>query len=149
MRGAAGAGVARVPLRRGEYSGHEDFELGDGGGPLTEKLIGLVLAGMKTATCTLLIEFTDEGRDPPAIGSRWALIDGAGRERGVVETTEIRVVPLAQVDDEFARDEGEGDADAREWRAGHERFWRAHVPHADVADDTLVVCERFRLIARY
>jgi uncharacterized protein YhfF len=31
------------------------------------------------------------------------------------------------------------------WRATHERFWSEH----DIKDDTLVVCERFRLVERY
>ncbi|HVP03309.1 MAG TPA: ASCH domain-containing protein [Solirubrobacteraceae bacterium] len=138
-----------APLRRGEHSGYEDFELGDGGGPLTEKLIALVLDGTKTATCSLLAEFVDEGREVPAVGSRWALIDGAGRERGVVETLEARVMRLADVDDAFARDEGEGDENAAQWRAGHERFWRRHVPHVELGDDTQVVAERFRLVALF
>ena len=132
-------------LRRGEHSSHEDFELGDGGGELTYRLIALVLDGGKTATTALLAEFTDAGREPPAIGSRWALIDGRGREHGVVETVEIRVLRIADVDDDFARDEGEGDENAAQWREGHERFWRKHLPQIRLNDETLVICERFRV----
>ena len=141
--------MSAAPLRRGERSGHEDLELGDGGGPLTEKLIALVLAGTKTATTSLLAEWEREGRELPQPGSCWALIDGAGRERGVVETRELRVMRLADVDDRFARDEGEGDADAAQWRAGHEDFWGRFSPQLELSDDTLVVCERFALVERY
>src|SRR6476620_8985878 len=95
-----------APPRRGEHSGHPDLKLGDGGGPLTERLIGLVLDGVKTATTSLLSEWEAEGRTPPRVGERWALIDGAGRERGVVETRELRILRLADVDDRFAREEG-------------------------------------------
>ena len=77
------------------------------------------------------------------------MIDGAGRERGVVETREVHVMRVADVDDEFARDEGEGDEDARQWREGHIRFWGRCYPDYEVTDDTLVVCERFALIERF
>ena len=57
-----------------------------------------------------------------------------------------------------ARDEGEGFADAAEWRVAHERFWGDFVdelrdrlgdPDWSLTDDTLVVCQRFRLAERY
>lgn len=137
------------PLRRGERSGHDDFELGDGGGPLTDRLIALVLEGVKTATTSLLAEWEWDGRELSRPGSRWALIDGAGREHGVVETREVRVLRLGDVDDEFARDEGEGDEDAAQWRAGHEAFWGRFYPQLTLSDDTLVVCERFALVERH
>ncbi len=140
--------IARAK-RRGARSGLEDFELGDGGGPLTERLVALVLAGVKTATGSLLAEWKADGAPLPEVGSRWALIDAGGREVGVVETTEIRVLRLADVDDAFARDEGEGDEDAAQWRTGHERFWARFVPDVVVDDETLVVCERFRLAERF
>jgi uncharacterized protein YhfF len=62
------------------------------------------------------------------------------------------------VDDRFARDEGEGFADAAEWRTARERFWnsdrdelrkRLKEPFWSLTDDTLIVCQRFRLVARY
>ena len=56
------------PLRRGEHSGHLDFELGDGGGPLTDRLIALVLQGCKTATTSLLAEWEADGRELPELG---------------------------------------------------------------------------------
>jgi uncharacterized protein YhfF len=67
----------------------------------------------------------------------------------------VRVVRLADVDLRHAIDEGEGYESVAQWRAGHERFW--HSPQAreeledpgfTVNDDTLVVAERFRLVAR-
>jgi len=60
----------------------------------------------------------------------------------VVETTDLRVVTAAEVDIEFARDEGEGFETVADWRAAHERFWSGQA----VTDETPIVCERFRLI---
>jgi hypothetical protein len=65
---------------------------------------------------------------------------------------------MADVDDAFARDEGEGFTDAADWRAAHERFFgsyfdelRARLGDPDwvLDDDTLIVCQRFRLVERY
>ena len=55
------------------------------------------------------------------------------------------------VDEQFAIDEGEGFESVADWRAAHERFWGSDdylraVGVVDVDDDTLVVCERFRLV---
>jgi uncharacterized protein YhfF len=62
---------------------------------------------------------------------------------------------MADVDDEFARDEGEGFADAADWRVAHERFWNGYIdslreqmgdPDWSLTDDTRIVCQRFRLV---
>jgi uncharacterized protein YhfF len=62
----------------------------------------------------------------------------------VVETTDVRVARVADVDLAFARDEGEGFETVADWRAGHERFWADH----EITDDSLVVAERFRIVER-
>ncbi len=33
------------------------------------------------------------------------------------------MIPIRDVDEDFARDEGEGTAPVQDWRAAHERFW--------------------------
>ena len=87
-----------------------------------------------------------------------AVIDADGRFVGVIETTECEVVRMADVTDDFARDEGEGFANAAEWREAHERFWRPGLdqlrerlgdPDWTLTYDTLIVCQRFRLAERY
>ena len=60
-------------------------------------------------------------------------------------TTAVRVVRAGDVDLQFARDEGEGFETVADWRAAHERFWAGRA----ITDDTLVVCEWFRLVERY
>jgi uncharacterized protein YhfF len=73
----------------------------------------------------------------------------------VIETTEVRIVSAGDVDEQFARDEGEDFESVADWRAAHERFWgptpeREAVgePAWEIDDSTLVVCERFRLVER-
>lgn len=125
---------------------------------LRRELVDLVLAGTKTATAGLLVEWELDGDVLPEPGTREAVIDADDRFVGEIETTECRVLRVADVDDAFARDEGEGFADASDWRVGHERFWSGYLeelrerlgdPHWTIDDDTLVVCQRFRLAERY
>ena len=74
----------------------------------------------------------------------------------MVETIECPIKRLADVDDQHAIDEGEGYANAAEFRAAHERFWNGYIddiresigdPAFALSDDTLILCQRFRIIA--
>src|SRR5512138_1499295 len=123
-------------------------------GPLRDRLVAAVLDGSKTATTGLLQDYEIDGEPLPAVGSRAAVLDSAGRRVAVIELTEVRVVRLGDVDVDHARDEGEGHRSVAEWRAGHEGYWhgadyRGWLGDAafTVDDDTPVVLERFRLVA--
>src|SRR5579885_670535 len=108
------------------------------GTELRRALVAAVLRGEKTATASLRAEFEPYGDEPlPRVGDRGRLLGFDDQPVGVVETTEVRVVPAAQVDLDFARAEGEGFASLAEWRAAHERFWASR--GYTVADGTLVV----------
>src|SRR3954453_11232490 len=118
----------------------DSMELGYAGTPLRRKLVDAVLRGEKTATAGL------QGEDTlPKAGERFLLLDFDDRPVAVVETTEVKVVRVDQVDREFARDEGEGFESVADWREAHERFWAGR----EIRDDTLVVAERFRLVERF
>ncbi len=128
------------------------------GSDLRRELVDLVLAGTKTATAGLMVEMDLDGETVPFRGMREAVIDADGRFVGEVETTECQVLRMADVDDSFARDEGEGFADAADWRAAHEGYFGSYLaelrarlgdPEWALGDDTLIVCQRFRLVERY
>lgn len=51
--------------------------------------------------------------------------------------TEVRLVRLADVPWDFVTAENEGDATLRDWRAGHESYWKSLGVSVD--DDTLLV----------
>ena len=91
-------------------------------GPLRDRLVAAVLDGSKTSTSSLLAEYQGEEDPLPEEGRRYLLVDSAERPVGVVETTEVRLVPLGEVDLPFAREEGEGYESVVEWREAHERF---------------------------
>jgi uncharacterized protein YhfF len=125
---------------------------------LRRELVDLVMAGTKTATAGLLVELELDGETMPVPGMREVVIDAEDRYVGEIETTECRVVRMADVEDEFARDEGEGFRDAAHWREAHERYFRSYLddlrerlrdPAWDLDDDTPIICQRFRLAERY
>ncbi len=113
---------------------------------LRRTLVDAVLRGDKTATSSLREQYAPHTEIPlPEVGERCLLVGWDDEPMGVVETTEVRVVPAGQVDLPFARDEGEGFKSVADWRAAHERTWSGSA----ITDDTPVVCERFRLMARF
>jgi len=117
-------------------------------GPLRDQLVAAVLSGAKTSISSLLVQYTGEDDPLPVAGQRYVLVDSDVRAVGLVEVTEVRTLPLNEVDLQFAREEGEGYESVAAWRRAHERFWNANAPGITVDDSTIVVAERFRLIER-
>nr|WP_091107771.1 ASCH domain-containing protein [Micromonospora citrea] len=114
-------------------------------GELRTRLNTLVLAGVKTATAGLTVEYAQEGEELEHVGERLVLVDDEDSLVGVVEVTGVEAVRLADVPWDFARAEGEGDRSIEEWREGHAAYWaRVGTP---VTDDSEVVCVRFRLVS--
>ena len=119
------------------------FELGFAGTHLRRRLVDAVLCGAKTATSSLREEYEPNTEATlPRAGDRCALLGDGDEPVGTVEVTGIVVLPLSAVDLQFAIDEGEGFTSVAEWRTAHVRFWAPR----EVDDDTLIVCERFRLV---
>ena len=116
------------------------FELGWARTELRRRLVDTVLRGEKTATAGLL-----EDRAEPSLqrGDRLALLGFDDEPVGIVEVTEVRVVPAGEIDLQFARDEGEGFESVEEWRVAHEKFFERPLP-----DDTPIVAVRFRLVEK-
>ncbi|BDR52695.1 hypothetical protein KIM372_06020 [Bombiscardovia nodaiensis] len=124
-------------------------------GPLRETLVEAILAGRKTTTTSLLAECEQEGDYIPTAGERDVLIDSREQPVAVLENTEVRIVRLGDVDLRHVIDEGEGDKSIASWRAKHEAFWKTpemqaelNDPNFTIDDDTMLVLERFRIIAR-
>jgi uncharacterized protein YhfF len=119
--------------------------LGYRGTDLRRKLVEAVLRGEKIATASLREEYAPNADEAlPEPGESFLLLGYDDEPLGVVKTTELRVVRAADVDVQFARDEGEGFETVEQWRSAHERFWSDR----QITDDTLIVCERFTLVER-
>lgn len=137
---------ADSPARREKYEA-EPF----GDGPeLADELGALILAGTKTATCSALWEWEAEGETPTQPGEKSIVLDGGGNPLCIIETTEVTVRRFDEVDEEFAREEGEGDLSLEYWRGAHRRFFGRTLPNIgrSFAEDMPLVCERFRVVYR-
>jgi uncharacterized protein YhfF/N-acetylglutamate synthase-like GNAT family acetyltransferase len=124
-------------------------------GAFRDDLTRRALAGAKTATASLLVEYEMEGEPLPKVGSRQVLVGSMDQPLAMVETTGVRVVRLAEVGDAHAIDEGEEFADAAEFRVAHLRAWNREIdelraglgdPAFTLTEDALVVAERFRAV---
>jgi uncharacterized protein YhfF len=112
-----------------------------------DALLALVLAGTKTATSSALRDYEAAEETLPEPGTMGIVLDGAGRPRALVATTEVAVVPFDEVDEEHATLEGEGDRSLAAWREAHRRFFTEHAEHDRGFDPAMpVVLERFRLL---
>jgi uncharacterized protein YhfF len=107
---------------------------------LRRQLVEAVLRGEKTST-TGLPDPDDPAGSP---GDRYLLVAFDDEPVGVVELTEVRVVPAGEIDLQFAREEGEGFESVEDWREAHERFFEQ-----PLHDDTKVVAVRFQLVEQF
>ena len=119
------------------------FELGHPRTALRRELVDAVLRGDKTATAGLLAEYEAEGEQTEPTGARCALLGYDDEPVAVVEVTESRVLPAAEIDEQFARDEGEGFETVDDWREAHERFFGR-----PIEPETQIVAVRFRVVER-
>jgi uncharacterized protein YhfF len=108
---------------------------------LMTKLGLLVRDGPKRATTARLDDYEASGDPIPQPGDHSVILDGEGHPICIIRTTSVEVRPYAEVDDDYAWDEGEGDRSLADWRRGHERYF------ADVGTpidpSTPLVLERF------
>ncbi|WP_341359774.1 ASCH domain-containing protein [Georgenia sp. M64] len=109
-----------------------------------DELVGLVLAGDRTATSSALGEWEAEDEDLPRPGDLAIVCDGAGLPRALVRTDVVTVVPFDEVDAEHARAEGAASLDS--WRREHRDHLTAAVAPRQFAPDMPVVLERFTVL---
>ena len=120
------------------WNGLDAHMFGDGP-ELANQLLALILEGKKTATCWSAAE----GLKGAAVGKPWAVKDGSGVVRCVLETVELTQRRFDEVDATFAFEEGEDDRTLASWRIAHERYFTRN---GGFAPDMLLNCERFRLV---
>jgi uncharacterized protein YhfF len=134
------------PVRDESY---EAWSFGDGPA-MADKLGALVLAGQKAATCSAFWELEAEGEAVARSGEKSIVLGGSGEPLCIVETTEVTVRRFDEMDEAFARDEGEGDRSLEYWRGAHRNFFARTLPEIGrrFTEDMPLVCERFRVVYR-
>ena len=115
-------------------------------GTSREALVNLVLHGNKRATAGLLSEYEIEGEAVEHVGELLAMVNNDGKHVGTLKVTRAEIVRFADVPDEFALAEAEGDLNASDFRASHLAFWTR--VGETVTDDTLVVTVYFNLLPK-
>jgi uncharacterized protein YhfF len=106
---------------------------------MQDELAALVIAGRKTATCFA------EGTGPiPAVGDRAVIENGSGHLVCVIETVALQRRRFDEVDEQHARNEGEGDLSLGYWREVHRAYFQRE---GTFSEDMMLVCEDFRLVA--
>lgn len=115
---------------------------------MADELVSLVESGTKRATASLLREY-GEGRDPlPRVGDHVVAVDSKGVPRVIWRTSEVVIKPLAEVDETFAWDEGEGDRTLDWWLPAHRQYFAAEAARGGFAmsDRIETVFERFVVV---
>lgn len=113
-------------------------------GPSRANLVNLVLHGNKRATAGLRRDYDVEGEEVEHVDELLAMLDNDGAHVGTLRITRVEVLRFADVPDEFALAEAEGDLNAADFRASHLVYWTKAGEHVD--DDTLIVTLYFELL---
>lgn len=125
-------------------NGLRSIEFGNPGASRS-KLIDLIIHGEKRATAGLLSEYQAEGEPVEHVGEQLAVLDNDGHQVATLQITRAAVLRFADVPDEFALAEAEGDHSAADFRASHLEFW---INNGEaITDDTLVVTLYFDLVS--
>jgi uncharacterized protein YhfF len=115
---------------------------------LADELGALIVSGIKTGTCSALWEWEADGNPIPEVGLISITLNGAGEPICIIETTEVTRRLFNEVDEDFARSEGEGDLSLEYWRKAHTNFFSRVLPKfgKTFTEEMPLVCERFRMI---
>lgn len=134
--------VADLPLK---YRRLDLSEFGDSE-ELCNALVGLIVAGKKTATCGALAHYEADNEPLPNVGEMYIVPDWAGKPKAIIKTISVDVKRFDQVDEDFARAEGEGDLSFEFWRDSHIDFFTRN---GGYSPDMKLVCERFELVETF
>lgn len=116
--------------------------------PDADSLADLVLAGRKRATASARWSYEAENEPLPQVGELSVITDWRGTARCVIRTSLVEVVAFADVGDEFAAAEGEGDGSLAYWREAHLAAFGRELAGSgrSPGPDMPVVCERFEVV---
>ncbi len=126
---------------KARYPEAQTFKFGDSQ-MLSDELLALVRAGVKTATCGALRDYPEDSEDMPKPGRRDIALEWDDRPALVIETMDVSIHRFCDVTEDFAMAEGENDS-LEGWRDGHRRYFERN---GGFDPEMELVCERFRLV---
>ena len=118
------------------FQGLKTFKFGDSP-ELADRLAALVVAGVKTGTCSAAVHGPDA-----EIGDRQVCLNSVGIAVCEIETVDMQTLPFEAVTPEMAALEGEGDLSYRYWRDAHQAYYQRE---GTWQPDMHVIFETFRV----
>ena len=124
-----------------KYPGAQAWQMGDSP-ELANELANLIKKGLKTATSGSFASYLQDV-SAPRIGSYNIILDGQNIPVCVIRLVSMRLVRFCDVNEEFARKEGEGDLSLEYWQTEHQRFF---FREGHFSEDMELVAEEFELV---
>ena len=115
---------------------------------MADELAQLIIIGKKSATCSAYDSYQLENEPLPEKGSYTIILNSQDEPVAIIKTTDVQILPMNEVSEDFAAAEGEGDLSYSYWWEGHKRYFTLELAEygKDFSEDMLVVCERFELV---
>ena len=105
-------------------------------GKSRETIVNFVVHGNKRATAGMATKYETEGEEVEHIGECLAMLDNDSKHVATLQVTRVDISRFADVPDEFALAEAEGDLNAADFRASHYAFWTR--AGETITDDTMI-----------
>ena len=108
----------------------------------------LVVRDIKRGTAASVAELERAGMRLPVPGDISVVTRWNGDAVAVIKTVQVDIRRFDDVDEAFARREGEGDKTLAYWRKVHDAYFRRVLKGSGVAvdGDLLIVCEQFERV---
>ena len=105
-------------------------------GKSRENLVNFIINGNKRATAGLAADYEKEGEEVEFVGECLSMVNTDLHHVATLQVTRVEITRFADVSDEFALAEAEGDLNAADFRASHMEYWTK--VGETVTDDTMV-----------
>lgn len=111
-------------------------------------LAQLVIDGVKSATCSGYVLYGLENEPLPKVDDYSIVLNSKDEPVCIIRTSEVTIVPMNEVTEDFAYAEGEGDRSYEYWKRVHTDFFTDALGEVGLqySEDMLLVCERFELV---
>jgi uncharacterized protein YhfF/predicted acetyltransferase len=105
-------------------------------GKSRENLVNFIINGNKRATAGLAADYEKEGEEVEFVGECLSMVNTDGNHVATLQVTRVDITRFADVPDEFALAEAEGDLNAADFRASHMKYWTK--AGESITDDTMI-----------
>ncbi|MCP4163238.1 MAG: ASCH domain-containing protein [Deltaproteobacteria bacterium] len=109
-----------------------------------------IINGKKQAFCTPEVWYGKaEGESEATVGDQIVLLDPSGKERVVIEITDIQKIRFDEADEKLSR--AELDCDLQDFRDAHRFYWEEELAEDNIVfdDSLIIIVEYFKIINIY